>query len=76
MQIDVFLPIIIIGTIYGIMEISLFVWVSYVRKKFQWLITSKNDEMPVLSKEGLKKAIKLKLIATKFTTYFLDSKHQ
>jgi hypothetical protein len=57
MQIDVFLPIIIIGTIYGIMEISLFVWVSYVRKKFQWLITSKNDEMPVLSKEGLKKFI-------------------
>ena len=42
--------------IFGIIEIFLFLWASYVRQKFQWLITSK-DEKPKLTYNALKKFI-------------------
>jgi hypothetical protein len=56
MQIEIWLVILEIGIICGIIEIGLFFWVSYVRKRFQWLITSK-DERPLLTQEGLDKFI-------------------
>jgi len=49
--------LLIIGLTYGIVEFVLFRWISYVRKKFQWLIVSKYDENPELSQEGLNKFI-------------------
>jgi len=52
----IWILIIIIAVSYGVIEISLYLWISFVRKNFQWLITSK-DETPKLSKEGLAKFI-------------------
>ena len=54
---ELWLQILVIGITYGIIEIGLFVWISYVRKKFQWLIISKYDEKPTLTQEGLDKFI-------------------
>jgi len=52
--------IIIIGIIIslGIIELVFQIWISLIRKKFQWLITAK-DEKPILSNEGLTKFISL-----------------
>jgi len=50
------LIILSIFIIFCLLEIILFLWVSFVRKRFQWLITSK-DENPLFSKEGLDKFI-------------------
>ena len=57
MLMELWLQILVIGITYGIIEIGLFVWISYVRKKFQWLIISKYDEKPTLTQEGLDKFI-------------------
>ena len=46
--------VIIILSIFITLEIIAFVWVQFVKKKFQWLITS-FDQEPNLSHEGLKK---------------------
>lgn len=46
--------IIFIVAVLIIIEIIAFVWIRYVRKNFQWLITS-SDKKPKLSEEGLKK---------------------
>jgi len=54
MQIEI--GLFILAIVFGIIELGLFLWVSYVRKRFQWLITSK-DEKPKLSQEGLDKFI-------------------
>ncbi len=48
--------IIALVVIFLVLEISLFLIVSYVRKNFQWLITN-CDEKPKLSEEGLEKFI-------------------
>lgn len=56
MAIDFWNIVILVGIIYGSTEIIFYLWVTYVRKHFQWLITS-NDEKPNLSEEGLKKFI-------------------
>ena len=42
--------------IYGIIEVCLFLWISHIRKRFQWMITSK-DEKPILPQEKLDKFI-------------------
>lgn len=42
--------------IFSAIEFTLAIWVNFVRKYFQWLITSK-DEVPKLSKESLEKFI-------------------
>ena len=57
MLIEILLQILVVGIFYGIIEFGLFLLVSYVRKKFQWLIISKYDENPKLSQEGLDKFI-------------------
>ncbi len=51
MNIDI---ILIICSILLSIEIIIYYWISVVRKKFQWLITTK-DRKPNLSHEGLKK---------------------
>ncbi len=56
MAIDFWNIVILVGIILGSTEIIFYLWVTYVRKHFQWLITS-NDEIPKLSEEGLKKFI-------------------
>jgi len=56
MQVENELIILNIFIIFCLIEIILFLWVSFVRKRFQWLITSK-DENPLFSKEGLDKFI-------------------
>jgi len=56
MQVENELIILSIFIIFCLLEIILFLWVSFVRKRFQWLITSK-DENPLFSKEGLDKFI-------------------
>ncbi len=57
MSMEIWSLLIIIGLTYGIIEFVLFQWISYVRKKFQWLIVSKYDENPELSQKGLDKFI-------------------
>jgi len=46
--------VIIICSILIVIEIIAFFWIRFVRKKFQWLITS-SDKKPNLSHEGLEK---------------------
>ncbi len=57
MLMEIWLQILVIGITFGIIEVGLFIWISYVRKKFQWLIISKYDENPILTQEGLDKFI-------------------
>lgn len=45
---------ILILSIYCSIEILLYFWTRFVRRRFQWLITN-TDEKPTLSKEGLEK---------------------
>jgi hypothetical protein len=40
-----------------LLEISFMLLINSLREKFQWLITKKKDELPILSKEGLSKFI-------------------
>ena len=53
-EIGQFNDIILIIIAYGIVEFIAYSLVSFVNKKFQWLIIQK-DEFPTLSTEGLKK---------------------
>ena len=53
-EIGQFKDIILIIIAYGIVEFIAYSLVSFVNKKFQWLIIQK-DEFPTLSTEGLKK---------------------
>ena len=53
-EIGQFKDIILIIIVYGIVEFIVYSLVSFVNKKFQWLIIQK-DEFPTLSTEGLKK---------------------
>ena len=53
-EIGQFKDIILIIIAYGIIEFIVYSLVSFVNKKFQWLIIQK-DEFPTLSTEGLKK---------------------
>lgn len=46
--------VIVILSIFIILEIIAFIWIQLVKKKFQWLITS-SDQKPNLSHKGLKK---------------------
>lgn len=57
MLMEIWLLLLTIGLAYSVVEFGLFLWISYVRKKFQWLIVSKYDENPKLSQEGLNKFI-------------------
>lgn len=58
MNLELWSIILIIISVYALIEITLYFWISFVRKHFQWLITS-SDEAPELSKEGLLKFIPL-----------------
>lgn len=57
MQIDTLLSSFLILLIsFVIAEIVFYMWISFVRKHFQWIITTQ-DEIPELSEEGLSKFI-------------------
>jgi hypothetical protein len=52
--VKLFQEIIIIIGILILIEIILFLWIKFVKTKFQWLITT-SDKKPELSKKGLEK---------------------
>lgn len=54
MEVEFLYVLLTIFFIIGIVELTLFLIIKYVRKNFQWLITSM-DEKPELSVDGLKK---------------------
>ena len=56
MEYNIIQPIIFVIILFFIIELMVYSRVNFVNKKFQWLITAK-DEKPTLSQEGLKKFI-------------------